>query len=226
MNPYYEATGITIYHGDCREILPQLGRFDLLLTDPPYGIGYAANPICGKGRSSSLHEAMSWDDAPINELHPLISESASSLMVWGGNYYNLPPSRGWLTWYKPDAPPSMAHFEMAWTNVDMNARQISHSIAATNAERVGHPSQKPLAVIKWAITKVPHAVYSLIDPFMGSGTSLVAAKDLGIIATGIELEERYCEIAANRLRQDCFDFTPRRQPQPVSVPLFHEEVSA
>src|SRR6266571_4458715 len=200
MKPYYEEAGIAIYHGDCRQIMPELGEFDLLLTDPPYGIGYAANPICGKGRSKSLHEAKAWDDSPIDELHSLVDSIAPTLIIWGGNYYSLPPSRGWLTWFKPDAPPSMAHFEMAWTNMDRNSRQISQSIAATNAERVGHPSQKPLAVIKWCISQVPDA-HSVIDPFMGSGTTLVAAKDMGLIASGIELEEAYCEIAANRLRQ-------------------------
>jgi DNA modification methylase len=201
--PYYEHAGITIYHGDCREILPHLPKADLVLTDPPYGIGYAAKPMC---LERGLHSPKDWDDSTVDGLYELIRDAGQILVVWGGNYYALPPSRGWFTWYKPDAPPSMAHFEMAWTNRDANARQISHSISKTNKERVGHPTQKPLGVMKWCISQVGGEVRSIIDPFMGSGTSLVAAKHSGIGAIGIDFEEEYCEIAAKRLSQEMLAF--------------------
>jgi DNA modification methylase len=133
--------------------------------------------------------------------------------MWGGNHYFLPPCRGWLSWYKPDAPPSMAQFELAWRNVDSNARQIKCSIAETNAERCGHPTQKPLKVILWSIKQSEtynqlygHAGAVILDPFMGSGTTLVAAKRLGYNAIGIEADRRYCKMAVDRLRQEVLDF--------------------
>ncbi len=200
MKPYYDHAGITIYHGDCRQILPHLTRADLILTDPPYGIGFAAQPTTGQRRAGNGPET--WDNAVIPNLEKII-DVATVQVVWGGNYYNLPPSRGWLVWFKPDAPPSMASLELAWTNQDQNARLISHSIAATNQERVGHKTQKPLRVMRWSIEQVKIKPNGLIvDPFMGSGTTLRAAKDLGHRAIGIEIEERYCEIAANRLSQE------------------------
>ena len=205
MTPYYEHAGIKIYHGDCREILPTLPKFDLLLTDPPYGIGYAANPIVGKGKTKGNHESMDWDGRPIVDMYELLRGVANELVIWGGNYYVLPPSRGWLTWYKPDAPPSMAHFEMGWTSRDANARQFSWSIAATNPERIGHCTQKPLALMAWCLSFFPEA-QSVLDPFMGSGTTLRAAKNRGVQATGIEREEKYCEIAAKRLSQEVMAF--------------------
>lgn len=196
--PYYQHAGVTIYHGDCREIAPLLPSADMILTDPPYGIGFAAQPTKWQRRAGKASE--SWDDSPVSDLAGLISR-AQIQVVWGGNYYVLPPSRGWLCWLKPDAPPSMGSFELAWTNQDRVARQITWSISATNAERCGHPTQKPLAVMRWSLLQFP-ACRTVVDPFCGSGTTLLAAKEIGCEAIGIEIEERYCEMAARRLSQE------------------------
>jgi len=195
MKPYYEEAGITIYHGDCREVLPGLTA-DVVVTDPPYGIGFAGQPTKWQRLAGAAPE--SWDDSRPDLAQALAA--APVACVWGGNYFALPPSRGWLIWTKPDAPPSMGSVEMAWTNLDRNARHINHSIGATNAERVGHPTQKPLRVMLWCLSLMPPG--TVLDPFMGSGTTLRAAKDLGRRAIGIEIEERYCEIAAQRLSQE------------------------
>lgn len=203
MKPYYEESGITIYHGDCREILPSLPKVDAVITDPPYGIGFAAQPTKWQRRHGEI--AVSWDDTTVSSDVLMLPSIASVVAIWGGNYYPLPCSRGWLTWFKPDAPPSMGSVELAWTNQDQNTRQISHSISATNGERIRHPTQKPLAVMKWTMTQLP-PMELVLDPFMGSGTTLRAAKDLGRKAIGIEIEEKYCEIAANRLRQEVLQF--------------------
>jgi site-specific DNA-methyltransferase (adenine-specific) len=115
----------------------------------------------------------------------------------------LPPSRGWLVWYKRDAVPSAADVELAWSSFDANAQLIDHPIAATNAERLGHPTQKPLRVMRWCLSFAPDA-QTILDPFMGSGTTLRAAKDLGRRCIGIEISPEYCAIAAERLRQEVF----------------------
>jgi DNA modification methylase len=200
IKPYYQDEWATIYHGDCREILPHLAPVDLVLTDPPYGIGFAAQPTKWQRRAGQQSE--SWDNAAPVDVVLGLAQKARKVVIWGGNYFPLPISRGWLTWYKPDAPPSMGSVEMAWTNQDQNARQISHPISATNRERVGHPAQKPLAVIKWSIVQVGVIAGCVLDPFMGSGTTLVAAKNQAIKSIGIEIEEKYCQIAVERLRQE------------------------
>ena len=185
--------------GDCREVLPGLPVHDLLLTDPNYGIGYAANPIVGKGKTASNHERKSWDNEPPPAwLFGLMLEKASTAIVWGGNYFPLPISRGWLSWFKPDGPPSMGHFELAWTSMDMLCRQFERSIAATNPERAGHPTQKPLVLMEWCIGLAPIA-FSVLDPFMGSGTTGVACVRLGKSFTGIERERKYFDIACERI---------------------------
>lgn len=203
LKPYYEHGGITIYCGDCREVLPLLGPIDMILTDPPYGIGFAAQPT--KWQRLAGHQPKQWDAVTVSEV-PRLIQGARLQVVWGGNYYALPISRGWLAWCKPDAPPSMGSLELAWTNQDRNSKHLIHSISATNPERLGHPTQKPMAVMRWCIGQFTD-VANICDPFAGSGTTLEAAKAFGVPAIGIEIEERYCEIAAKRLSQEVLDFT-------------------
>jgi site-specific DNA-methyltransferase (adenine-specific) len=212
------AEGVELYLGDCREILPTLDELvDAVVTDPPYGIGYAASPlpVYRNGKREVNHTPAKWDNEKI-DLAPILG-AAELQIVWGGNYYPLEPSRGWLSWFKPDAPPSMASLELAWTNQDRNARQISCSIAATNAERVGHPTQKPLAVMKWTLEQFPNCK-TILDPFMGSGTTGVAAVKLGRRFIGIEIEPKYFGIACKRIadavsRPDLFIETPKPAKQ-------------
>jgi site-specific DNA-methyltransferase (adenine-specific) len=184
-----------LYLGDCREILPTLPKVDAVITDPPYGIGFAAQPTKWQRRAGQKPEA--WDDATIPDVVMSLPELAPCI-IWGGNYYDLPQSRGWLSWFKPDAPPSMAHFELAWTSVDRNARQLSVSIGETNPERVGHPTQKPLRLMEWCLSFIPDAPL-VLDPFMGSGTTGVACMNLGRSFIGIEREPKYFDIACRRI---------------------------
>lgn len=187
----------TLYLGDCRDILPTLGKVDAVVTDPPYGIGFAAQPTKWQRRAGQQPET--WDDNPV----PIVTglPALAPAIIWGGNYYELPPSRGWLSWFKPDAPPSMASFELAWTSFDANARQLSVSIGETNPERVGHPTQKPLRLMKWCLGFLPDASQTIPDPFMGSGTTGVAAVQMGRDFIGIEREEKYFDIACRRIEQ-------------------------
>lgn len=203
MKPYYQDDYCTIYHGDCREILPQIERVDLVLTDPPYGHGdkwaggtWASNPI--------YVDAFKWDSKPFpnQDLLNILTKSDFSI-VWGGNYYSLPPSRCWLLWEKSSKMNTLADFEMAWTNMDRPSKLLLEDRNPDGKRE--HPTQKPLSLMRWCLNFVPDA-QTTIDPFMGSGTTLRAAKDLGRKAIGIELEEKYCEIAARRLAQEVFAF--------------------
>lgn len=184
----------TLYLGDCREALPSIGKVAAIITDPPYGLDLG-NQLWTYQRGKI--EPDDWDAAPIEGLEEIRAYGAVQV-IWGGNYYPLPQTRGWLSWFKPDAVPSMAHFELAWTNQDKNARQISHSISATNAERVGHPTQKPLAVMRFSIeyAGTPDVV---LDPFMGSGTTGVATIQAGRRFIGVEINPAYFDLACQRI---------------------------
>ena len=209
----------TLYLGDCREVLPLIGKVDAVVTDPPYGIGFAAQPTKWQRRAGKVAEA--WDNEP-GEVDGLL-DLAPLVAIWGGNYYPLPLSRGWLVWHKPDAVPSMANAELAWTNQDRNTRQISWSISATNSERVGHPTQKPVRVMAWTLEQlgVPKGA-TVLDPYMGSGTTGIAALQLGRKFVGIEREPKYFDIACERIRKeseqvkifDVFDAKPEKFETP------------
>jgi site-specific DNA-methyltransferase (adenine-specific) len=211
MKPYYEHGGIVIYHGDCREVLPLLDPVDLVLTDPPYGI--AATWRGGKGHrwgkaANQTPERNEWDSAPPDPaLIAAILAKGKQAVIWGGNYFDLPLSRGWLVWNKPERGFSLSEAELAWTSKDTVIRVFDYRRSERDRK---HPTQKPLALMRWCLQQFPDA-QTVLDPFMGSGTTLRAAKDLGRRAIGIEIEERYCEIAATRLAQECFAF-PEANP--------------
>lgn len=199
-----------LYQADCAALLPTLGRFNAVITDPPYGI-YACGGNWGKKAD------LQWDkQAP--DISDLLT-AGDDIVIWGGNYFPLPPSRGWLVWYKRDSVPSAADVELAWTNRDMNSRLIDQTIAATNAERAGHPTQKPLAVMRWTLSFFPDA-QTIIDPFMGSGTTGVAAVQMGRKFTGIERDAGYFKIACKRIEQAYAQgqlFEPERVKQVQAV---------
>lgn len=194
---------VALYQGDCRDVLPTLGKADAVglpegfavLTDPPYGL---AEKLQG-GTWGKKFAGVDYDwDARPPDLHWLGSAPA---IVWGGNYMALPASRCWLTWYKRDAVRTMADCEHAWTNFDANSKLFDWTIAATNAERAGHPTQKPVALMRWCLGFLPDAV-TILDPFMGSGTTGVACVQLGRKFIGIELEPRYFDIACKRISDE------------------------
>lgn len=191
-----ETIGLaTLYLGDCMDILPLLPRFDGVITDPPYGIGFAAQPTDYQRKAGM--KPQEWDNQRAVDLDA-VRAKGDVQVIWGGNYYPLPPSRCWLVWHKPDGPQTFSRVELAWTNLDKLAGYFCWTISATNAERVGHPTQKPLAVMKWSIAWVGNPA-TILDPFMGSGTTGVAAVQMERPFTGIERDPRYFDMACERL---------------------------
>lgn len=200
--PYFQRDNVTLYLGDAAQITPLLPTFDLLLTDPPYGINIASG---GKlGTSKRRYRRQTWDKAPPPEwLLSSVRSKAPLQIIWGGNYFQLPGTKGWLVWHKhTPRGMSFADCELAWTNLNTAARVFSWSWVRdrSDAERHKvHIAQKPLAVINWCLDMAGDTVRTVYDPFAGSGTTLLAAMQRGITAVGCELDESNCEDAAKRL---------------------------
>lgn len=169
----------TLYLADCVEILHDILPADALVTDPPYGIG-AIMKGGGWAISSGYNDMDKWDSMPPQELVEQAIKKAKYSIVWGGNYFNLPVSRGWLSWSKLGSAPKMADCELAWTNIDMVAREFRFHIenGFLRTEKYRHPTQKPIPLMEWCLSFLPEAK-SILDPFMGSGTTGVAAVKMG-----------------------------------------------
>jgi len=223
VKPYYESGGITIYHGDCRDVLPTIepASIDLLLGDPPYGI--ALDTANYSRKRTALAAANDYppvfaDDEPYD---PSIVLRFPRVLLFGANHFasRLPDVGSWLVWDKTAGLRSRraigfndnADAELIWTNLGGPVRILGHQWiglmkATERTEGRLHPTQKPVALIRWLIDHFGKPDGVTLDPYMGSGTTLRAAKDLGRKAIGCEIEERYCEIAAKRLSQEAFDF--------------------
>ncbi len=205
----------TLYCGDARDVLPTLPKADAVVTDPPYGIGEAAGKA--KTRTSGLTSAIksaqryrqdygddSWDDKPIDaELMALVRAAGRWNIIFGGNYYESAPTSCWLVWDKLNGDTDFADCELAWTNLPKAVRRIRYlwngCMRANREVRGDHPTQKPVGVMKWAIGHVPAPAETILDPFMGSGTTGVAAVQMGRKFIGIEREPKYFAAACRRI---------------------------
>lgn len=206
----------TLYFGDCLDIMPTLGPFDAVVTDPPYGIGESAGKA--KTRTSGLTSKIrnpqkyrrdygdkSWDDATAPEAINMARSLSKNAIIFGGNYYDLPPTSCWLVWDKMNGATDFADCEMAWTNLSKAVRKIS--MLWNGCMRVErsipreHPTQKPVALLEWCMGHLPARTETILDPFMGSGTTGVACAKMGRKFTGIELDEGYFDIACRRIEE-------------------------
>lgn len=196
----------TLYLGDCRDILPTLPKVDAVITDPPYGIGEAAGKNKSRGKLAVAKDFGddSWDDEPISDdLIRMVREAGKWAVIFGGNYYAMPPAKCWLVWDKENGESDFADCELAWTNLPKAVRRIRYMwngmLRANGEPRGDHPTQKPVGVMAWAINHVPAPNGLILDPFMGSGTTGVAAMNLQRQFIGIEREPKYFDIACRRI---------------------------
>jgi DNA modification methylase len=211
----------TLYLGDCRDILPTLPKVDAVITDPPYGLGDkwqgGKADTKAKWKLNDGGSEMGWDAEAPTELVMALPGLAESAIIWGGNYFPLPPARGWLLWDKIVREFTSGHAEMAWTTLDQPVRAFNFARAQLASEGKKHPTQKPVALMLWCLSFVPKAQL-ILDPFMGSGTTGVACVKLGRKFIGIEIDEGYFNIACERIRKayaqpDMFIAPPAPKPR-------------
>lgn len=212
----------TLYLGDCREILPTLGKVDAVVTDPPYGIGYDASHK--KYKNGIDRGVAEWDRKPFDP-SPIIALNVPTIM-WGGNCFSsrLPDATSWISWVKivrQDADIRQSDCELAWTNCLGRSRVFNHLwVGAYRDSESGipnvHPTQKPIALMRWCIEQLPINTQTILDPFMGSGTTGVACVKLGRKFIGIEIEPKYFEIACRRIEEATRqgDMFIERPPEP------------
>jgi site-specific DNA-methyltransferase (adenine-specific) len=195
-----ETIGRAVLHlGDCRDILPTLGKVDAVVTDPPYGLGDKLGPAENDKEWGKLHKpgGHDWDQEVPGNIAEVVSAGEQAI-VWGGNYFDLPPKRGWLLWDKVVRQFTSGHAEMAWTTLDQPVRAFNFATCLLAVEGKEHPTQKPVALMKWCLGFLPDA-QTILDPFMGSGTTGVAAVQMGRQFIGIEREPKYFDIACRRI---------------------------
>lgn len=215
--PYYDdGNGIVIYHGDCREVLPTIapGSVDLVLTDPPYGVHERTDRASkGRGQLAPCNDfpAVVGDDEPFD---PTFLLQFPRLILFGANHFAdwLPPSPSWIVWDKRDGIPSNdnADCELAWSNVGGPARVYRHLWngmikASERDDRRVHPTQKPVALMRWILDRWTRPGDLVLDPYMGSGPVARACADMGRRYIGVEIVEAYCGAAVQRLQQSAMD---------------------
>ena len=198
--------------GDCLEVMPELGPVDAVVTDPPYGIG-AHKGFEGFGGFGGFGAPIArrqyegdWDDErPPKEVFDAVLNAAPQCVIFGGNYFTdlLPVGRHWLVWDKKNTMPTFSDCELAWTNIDRKSVKLltfEYNGRIGKREARVHPTQKPYEVMRWAMLHAKNA-QSYLDPFMGSGTTLVACAKLGRKGIGIEIDPDYFDIACRRVEE-------------------------
>lgn len=202
----------TLYQADNSDIVDIIENHDLLLTDPPYGIGESKNKnrggfVNGKRVESTIFAGNEdWDlrKYDCSDFIPWINRCQTSV-IWGGNYFGMPASARWLVWDKQNFSSDFSDCELAWSNQNKGSVRIFRHMwngmlraSEKKTPRV-HPTQKPVKLMEWCIDLVK-PVSSVLDPFMGSGSTGVACVNMGISFTGIEKDTAYFEIACERIR--------------------------
>ena len=195
-----EIGNATLYLGDCMDILPTLAKVDAVITDPPYGIKRFEKGSLRFDKTGEYKNGIAWDKAPEKAFFDLMLSKGENAIIWGANNFELPTSEYFLVWDKQQTVSNFASAELAYTNIKVPAKVFRFSIHQHNQIEKSHPTQKPVDLMKWCIEFTPHAK-TILDPFMGSGTTGVAAIQLGRKFIGIEREPKYFKIACERIEQ-------------------------
>jgi site-specific DNA-methyltransferase (adenine-specific) len=205
------SDGVTLYNADNSDVLSTLGSVDAVVTDPPYGINLTTGIGVTDWRRQRRGEEgqkfgqsqNDWDiETPPEELFNQLREMSVNQIFWGGNYFELPPAKAFLVWDKiqpEDYTASMAEF--AWINFGTMAKIFRYNARAAIGNV--HPTQKPLRLMEWCLTLLPDPAQLILDPYMGSGTTGVAAVSMGRKFIGIEREPMYFDIACKRISEAC-----------------------
>ena len=208
--PFYDKDGITIYCGDCVEILKSFSdaSFALVHTDPPFGVGnfiQVTGRIMGRGKHRGV--PVSWNNCvPPKTAFDEIRRIGRDRIIWGANFFNcFEPDGGAIVWLKNQRMPNFSKADIASCTYFKKTETVEvpwTNFTATHKTESDHPCERPVQLYRWCLNYIPRAASGdVLDPFMGSGTTLVAAKLEGRRAVGIEIEEEYCEDAVRRLAQ-------------------------
>lgn len=193
--PYYQTNLGVLYHGDCLDVIPLLDPFDLVLTDPPYGVSML--------RGDSKIKERIYGDNSIPNVSWMAKHEA---IIWGGNQFcdQLPLSTGWFVWYKYAHEISRhSQAELAWTNTCKTIRHYAQQYTGFMRSKDGHfhPTQKPIKLFMWCLLR-SKTNGIVLDPYLGSGTTAIACEKLSRKWIGIEISEKYCEITAKRIERE------------------------
>ena len=185
--------------GDCIEVMETMVPADTVITDPPYGIADVWKGGFGRGwgkARADTQERNEWDVKPSQETIDKILTMGKQVIIWGGNYFTLPISRGWLIWNKPERGFSLSEAELAWTNRDAPMRVFDCHRSDTGRE---HPTQKPVSLMNWCLLNFSNEGDLIFDPYMGSGTTGVACAQNNRRFTGVEISKKYFDLARRRV---------------------------
>ncbi len=209
--------------GDCLEVMRGMGDVDAVVTDPPYGID-AGNMNLGFSQSSRV-KSSDWDKTVPHDAIAILSRLEDPVVIWGGNYFHLPPRRCFLVWDKMGSfsGRSFSECEMAWTNSDAPARVLHRDpLGCGDYKNRQHKTQKPVAVMAWCVEMFTSPGDTILDPFCGSGTTGVACIRTGRNFVGIEISEEYADIARRRCTEaerqgDLFVKQPVQKPEQMEI---------
>lgn len=229
MKPYYEEEGIVIYNADCRDVLPTLGSVDLVLADPPYGIGFSEY-LSHKDKEEGYAEFI-WSISEECERHVrdgwvCVFQAAKKCREWHSIFPRewrlIACPKTFVQIYPVTGPTWATDYALVWPigNPPQRGKGRDWRVSETANMRFhrGHPCARPIEQMTYLVECLSEAEQLILDPFMGSGTTLVAAKQLGRRAIGIEIERKYCDIAIERLRQEILPLEPT-QPEPEQYTL-------
>jgi len=193
-----KGAAVELFNMDCMELMAKYPdkHFDLAIVDPPYGIGISSNPV------RQMHDKKEWDNAiPNEDYFKELMRVSKNQIIWGGNYFPLPPSQGFLIWDKKQPEDfSLAMIEFAWSSFQSPAKMWRYSVL-TERDKI-HPTQKPIKLYKWILDRYSKPTDKILDTHLGSGSSAIAAHYFGCDFVGTEIDKEYFDNAMKRFKNE------------------------